>query len=1145
MKKFRVAPHTAKRIKAVIAAAMAITLAVPATSYLSSKVTALSVDAEGTVEVPAPIMSVDFETGFMGEASKSGLQVVKSEEVIKFEELKDEKGNYKYDENGHQIFGVTDKPFIEAAMYKKGVVGNQPTTAYDSKMGNVLSLDDTVVIPEYVKKYSDSLDDKYPIGTKLQEEVVAESQIKLNNPFAGLDLSEEYNEETGWTKGVSISYWVKAAVKKDENGQPVKDENDNVVGENSSLINFNNSSIVTMHKDDYMKYQACQNYNESDADYSMGTQEIMTDAEGNSYVVYKNYGKLIRFNPNYPVATVGDVAPSVPGGWYIPKEASKVKKTVKDANGNEFGICSLAGETVEDKGLYNTFNYRYSATDDLANGFSSKSKIREEAIKGSMSITAGDDFVFRADNYDTETLEDNSVVATQGTKVTNPNSAEFEKEFSQFDVYNQFFFNGDNRALRVKETEDENGEIVYGTDIEWHYVTTVIKNDAVYFYVDGEYIDPLEEYKYMGGTANEGDLQMYNAGKAFNQGRGIGYEDGIFAYPESNVSDWSEDGTANESPANSCSITMLDWLSNAGTELFIGGKGYAAGCQSIDLDYDTVDGTMIDDIDFYAVPLDEEQAKEIYARALAKKESVPAPLELEKFTFDDGTMNGTNGTAMENVATNGDNPEVVQDATRGNVLEIKNNKASNTSAIKLSQNPFAGKNLEGATVSFWVKEPAQGAKKQVAQSVALSFVDTKKVLDYDKMGTSVKGKEAFSMLYLTTACDGFFYEGASNGAYQSLGNNFLFSTKRNGNIKEGENSFEPESKVEYDKYVERLQTMSSWHMVTMVMKNSGLYMYLDGEELPNNMYDKGTNAPNFFGLRFYDGYYGRIYDGYKAYKNNCGSNNQGALPLLTFLTDPTTSAYVGYANKLSSETAFERTYTSYFDDIHYYATAMSAEQIKELYNAEKKADVDEPGSQTPDSDNSSSVVEKPNVTVEGSVIRLQSSFAGIEADVSVIPADKAEGISFAKLGTTDDAALYATMNDVIAKNDSFVAKQMQLYKISSDDASFAPNGKFKLTLQIPEGYDSKNVVVVGEDGTVYEGTVSEDGRSITIETSKLGVYAVVEKDMSNEDGSKVAEASKTKTKPGDTANMALPMALIAIAGAAVVVTNKRRKVEED
>ena len=73
MKKFKVAPHTAKRIKAIVAAAMALTLAVPTASYFSSKAASSSVDAEETANVPKPIMTVDFEKGFMGESSSNGL----------------------------------------------------------------------------------------------------------------------------------------------------------------------------------------------------------------------------------------------------------------------------------------------------------------------------------------------------------------------------------------------------------------------------------------------------------------------------------------------------------------------------------------------------------------------------------------------------------------------------------------------------------------------------------------------------------------------------------------------------------------------------------------------------------------------------------------------------------------------------------------------------------------------------------------------------------------------------------------------------------------------------------------------------------------------------------------------------------------
>lgn len=1139
MKKIKVAPQTAKRIKAIVAAAMALTLAVPTTSYFSSKAASSSVDAEGSVDVPKAIMTVDFETGFMGEASKSGLEVVKSEEVLKFAEKKDASGNYEYDSEGHQIFAMTDTPFIEGNEYKKGVVGNQPSTAYDSEMGNVLSLDSTVKIAEFKKEKSDSLDSTYPVGTVLQKAVTAESQIKLNNPFVGKDL-----EKSG---GASISYWVKAAEKKNDAGEVVG-------GANSSLINFNNSSLVVMQKDDYMKYQACQNYSADNADYSMGTQKIMTDpATGNTYEVYMNYGKLIRFNPNYPK---NSDAATVKGGWYVSTKDSSMLISVIDEEGNSYKISSLYGDcsTVIDEGLYKYFCNRYNGTDD--EGYSTISKIREEAIRGSLSITAGNDFVFRTDDYDDEEIvkEDGTKgkVAVQGTKVTNPNSDQSEKEFAQFDVYNQFFFNVGSEQQGIDSPTlalDEDTATV-----SWHFVTVVIEDGMVYNYVDGELLSPLEYYYYMGGTPNESGMQKFNAGKAFNKGLGCDYEVNgkqLFAYPSDNVADWSADGTANDSPANGASISMLAWLADAGTELYIGGKGYAAGCQSIDLDLDTVDGTMVDDISFYDVPLTAEQAKALYDNAKSNKESVPAKDELEAFTFDDGTMTGTKGTTMENASTNiaGSDPEIVSDATRGNVLAIKKNNTSGTSAVKLSKNPFEGlvnkdSNITGATVNFWVKEPGQGAKNVVAQSVGISFADEKKVMDYDKMATTLKGTEAASSLYVTTACDGFFYEGSTSQVYQSLGNNFLFSTKRNANVDSSKASFEQESLDKYNEYLDRLQSMTSWHMVTLVMKNSGLYIYMDGEELPNNMYDKGTNAPNFFGLRFYDGYYGRIYDGYRADKNNCGSNNQFGLPLLTWLTDSSTSAYIGYANKLGSEATFESTYESYYDNIRYFGTALSADQIKEIYAEEKVAEVednnngqDNNGNASGDNSTGNSQVITGNV--DGDKVTFSYGGVTVEATVDVIPADTK--LVLGTLGTSSDADVYASFEDIVAKNGTFTSKQMIVYTAKAEDATFTPNGTFKITFDIPDGFATDNLVVVGDDGTVYEGVLSEDGKKITIETRVLGNYALVEKEVSSEDGSEVLAATTTAGKTGDDSNVALPIAISVVALATVAVVYKKRK----
>jgi len=107
----------------------------------------------------------------------------------------------------------------------------------------------------------------------------------LKNPFKGMDLSETYNAETGWTKGITMSYWVKVSTQEN-----------NVVSD-SSLIVFENKDRVVIQKDDLMKYLACKEYSADKAEYSLGTQEIMTDADGNTYNVYKDYGYLIRMNP--------------------------------------------------------------------------------------------------------------------------------------------------------------------------------------------------------------------------------------------------------------------------------------------------------------------------------------------------------------------------------------------------------------------------------------------------------------------------------------------------------------------------------------------------------------------------------------------------------------------------------------------------------------------------------------------------------------------------------------------------------------------------------------------------------------------------------------------------------------------------------
>lgn len=230
MKKFHLVSGARRAGKAALALTLAVAMSVPNTSLFSLSA-ATEVETEAA-ELPTPVQTVDFEQGFAGEKAENDLSVVESEPVLTFAEDTNDDGTYKVDSEGNVIFALTDTPFIENNDYKKSVSGNQPTTYYDGTVvtdgaitrvgfGNVLMLDDTVETPEFIKSESDELDERYPVGTVLQEAVTSHSAVEIRNPFAGLDLSEEPTiSEDGatWNGGVTISYWVYVPEGTDEDG---------------------------------------------------------------------------------------------------------------------------------------------------------------------------------------------------------------------------------------------------------------------------------------------------------------------------------------------------------------------------------------------------------------------------------------------------------------------------------------------------------------------------------------------------------------------------------------------------------------------------------------------------------------------------------------------------------------------------------------------------------------------------------------------------------------------------------------------------------------------------------------------------------------------------------------------------------------
>lgn len=588
---------TNRTVRSICATAMAMTLAMPTTLCVTANA------AESSI-LDSALVTYDFEDG-TDSLTREG------ETYLKL---------------------VDGKPVIENNEYVKESSTALPEVKADEDKGNVLEFKDSVKVDKYAKTQEDvtaaavaegvdvataaALNKEYPAGAYIQQKEMIGGRVKLENPFKGKEFKD--------TDGVSISYWVKVPViKVDEiTGEKMPDLTGKDRGANSTTVVFNNAGRHVMNKDDLMRHQACVAYdeavekNDTEAlkDYDMGTQSLVWDKDGNVYVLYENYGKLVRFNKNYPTdALSGEAASAVQkngkvkkGGWYKPDNDSDGAITVTDKDGNTFKISSFqnAGSKVEDQNQYDLYRYSYAEKDDFENGYSSKSKIREGDIFGSLQITTDNDFGFREDNYRQESYldaatNDTKYISVDGARITNPNSDDFD-QIVTLRHYNQLYFDGDEMVTNL----DTGAE-------KWHYVTIVIENDWVVTYVDGVAADPELDYFFNketpGASLTETAFQQRNAGKMFNKGKGLR---GIFAYGAANVGDWPADGTANTSPANAVGMSMLDWISDENTELYLGGTAY--GAEALGQGRGTVEGVCLDDVSFFDKALSEDDAVALY-----------------------------------------------------------------------------------------------------------------------------------------------------------------------------------------------------------------------------------------------------------------------------------------------------------------------------------------------------------------------------------------------------------------------------------------------------------------------------------------------------------------------------------------------------
>lgn len=380
----------------------------------------------------------------------------------------------------------------------------------------------------------------------------------IENPFKNKDFSENLKLTGGypkWTKGVTISYWVNVPANATD----------------AVVLNFNLENDRQMQRDDAFKYNLCQNYNENDKTYSLGTKKIYVDANGKEYTVLSGYGKNVQYNPNYP--SRGYYATTNEGSAIYAYEKGK-----DSSNKSNWTYLSYIGQ-----GYFKDYAYKFDET------YGGKySKVQEGYISGSFSLYASGTMGYRQDNW--KSLQINPNLDNYGITL----------DAHQF---NQFYYwgNGSDKTLNnsTKKTP------VMEKKGNWHFVVVTIQNDYVTFFMDG--IEMTTDYINYWGQSLTSNINA--AGKGFNLGYGnkINYR------------------TDKPSEGYSTDMLLLDFISDEDTTLTVGGLG--AGAENLGQNtIGTPSGTQIKNLNFYDYVV-EPQCIKSDSIDLSLLSTVPEPVE--------------------------------------------------------------------------------------------------------------------------------------------------------------------------------------------------------------------------------------------------------------------------------------------------------------------------------------------------------------------------------------------------------------------------------------------------------------------------------------------------------------------------------------
>ena len=168
----------------------------------------------------------------------------------------------------------------------------------------------------------------------------------------------------------------------------------------------------------------------------------------------------------------------------------------------------------------------------------------------------------------------------------------------------------------------------------------------------------------------------------------------------------------------------------------------------------------------------------------------------------------------------------------------------------------------------------------------------------------------------------------------------------------------------------------------------------------------------------------------------------------------------------------------------------------------------------------------------------------IDTDTTVVPKG-----TILKTEKVESGAGFELTQKTIGKDSA----KFVLFEISLSDPNgnpVQPNGKVRIGIPIPDGFDKTRLVVyrIDADGSRVEYTVTVEGNMAYFETDHFSLYALAEKAQSTGAAENTGTTSKTSAaKTGDTREIGGYVVLLFAAAAAACITlalNRRRRREQ-